>query len=100
MKSPIINILVTFAFVCFADNKLSCTNNENVKKSETSSISEKSKYIQFSDIKKKNYSIHATDGKIIQEGELDLNGNVDITSLPSGNYLIVFGKKAFQFAVK
>lgn len=70
----------------------------NTKVSSTESPKEQS-FIQVDAKKSKKYEIYTTEGTYVTDGILDFNARANVSELKPGNYLIVIGKKAYQFSV-
>lgn len=56
-------------------------------------------YIQTDAKKAKKYEIYTKEGVFVSEGILDMDARADVSGLKAGVYLLVIGKKAYQFSV-
>ncbi|HTF82669.1 MAG TPA: T9SS type A sorting domain-containing protein [Cytophagales bacterium] len=74
-------------------------NDKETEKAALSPSSKENSYIQIEAKKSKKFEIYTLDGTYVSEGILDFNSRVDVSHLKPGNYLVVVGKKAFQFTV-
>jgi hypothetical protein len=46
------------------------------------------------------YRIFSMDGKLIQQGKIDISGNIETYNLPSGNYLVKVSTNTIKVAIK
>jgi hypothetical protein len=97
----VISVAMLVSLGTFAsDEKAGTVTSNSVKATTQTDEFKEPKFIVVESKKIKNYSIYTVEGVYVTEGVLDLNSRVEVTSLNSGNYLVVLGKKAFQFTIQ
>lgn len=96
LKSTLI-VLLSLSTIAFSNNdKESGTTNTP---QTTLSTPKEPAFIQLDVKKSKKYEIYTTEGSFITDGILDFNSRADVSTLQPGTYLIVVGKKAYQFII-
>jgi hypothetical protein len=90
-------ILIASSFIVFSNNGKD--NGQLSSPQSTTNPKKENAFIQIAAKKSKKYEIYTIDGTFITDGILDFNSRADVGTLQSGTYLIVVGKKAYQFII-
>lgn len=75
-------------------------DKETNAKANTSATAKEESYIQVDAKKSKKYEIYTLEGTYVTDGILDFNARANVSDLKPGNYLLVIGKKAYQFNIQ
>jgi hypothetical protein len=96
MYKLVLALIVSLSFPTFSNNAGKENNSPIIQNNQES---KESSFIQIDAKKSKKFEIYTVDGKFVTDGILDFNSRVDVSNLEKGSYLVVVGKKAFQFSV-
>ncbi len=89
--------LIALSTIAFSNNGKE--NGAMTGTQTTLSTPKEPAFIQLDVKKSKKYEIYTTEGSFITDGILDFNSRANVSTLQPGTYLIVVGKKAFQFII-